>query len=270
LSIVLSVPNPAPVAASVAWLSVAPVKGLRVQEVAEIQLDRHGARGDRRFVVTDPDGHLVNGKRLGVLVQVVAECAPPYIALTLRFPDGQVVSGEVDLGAPTAMLAYGEERAVRPVVGPWSAALSTWAGTELCLVQPVDAGDGVDRRQGGGVTLLSSASVDALARAARLPRVDRRRFRMTVGVEGLAPFDEDAWVDRIVGIGDASVRVNGNVGRCAVTTQHPTEGAVDLPTLHLLRELRDRVTSTEPLPFGVWGEVLQAGRVRLGDAVRVL
>lgn len=197
--------------------------------------------------ITDSDGHFVNGKRLGVLVQVVAECAPPYTALTLRSPDGRVVSSEVDLGAPTTTFAYGQQRAVRPVLGPWSDALSTWAGKELRLGQPVDAGDGVDRRQRGGVTLLSSGSVDALAKATKLPRVDRRRCRMTVGVEGPAPFDEDAWVGRVVGVGEASVRVNENVGRCAVTTQHPTTGAADLHTLHLLRDLRHGVTSTDPV-----------------------
>jgi uncharacterized protein len=258
------------VTASVGWLSIAPVKGLQIHEVGEIQLDRQGARGDRRFVITDSDGHLVNGKRLGVLVQVIAECAPPYSGLTLRFPDELVVSGEVDLGAPTTMLAYGQQRAIRPVLGPWSHALSTWAGRELRLAQPVEAGDGVDRRQRGGVTLLSSGSVEALAKAAKLPGVDRRRFRMTVGVDGPAAFDEEAWVGRLVGIGEASVRVNGNVGRCAVTTQHPTTGTVDLDTLHVLRNLRQGVTSTAPLPFGVWGEVLRAGRVCLGDAVRPL
>lgn len=256
------------VIASVAWLSIAPVKALRVHEVAEIQLDEGGARGDRRFVVTDTDGHLVNGKRLGVLVQVIAECAPDATVLTLHFPDGQVVSGEVDLGPPSTMFAYGQRRAVRPLLGPWSDALSTWAGTKLRLAHPVDAGDGADRRRDGGVTVLSTGSLEAFARAADQDWVDRRRFRMTVGVEGSAPFVEDAWVGHVIEIGEAALRVNGNVGRCAVTTQHPTTGDPDIQTLHLLRDLRRGVISTEPLPFGVWGEVLRGGRVCLGDAVR--
>jgi MOSC domain-containing protein len=257
--------------ASVAWLSIAPVKALRVQEVAEIELDEHGARGDRRFVITDSRSHLFNGKSLGALVQVVAECAPPYTALTLRFPDGRIVSGDVDLGVPRTMVAYGAQRVVRPVIGPWSDALSAWAGTELRVVQPVKASDGVDRRRQGGVTLLSSGSVNALATAATLPRVDRRRFRMTIGVDGPTAFAEEAWIGHVVEIGDdASVRVSGNVGRCAVTTQDPTDGGVDLRTLHLLRDLREGVRSTEPLPFGVWGEVVTGGRVRVGDAVRLL
>jgi MOSC domain-containing protein YiiM len=42
---------------------------------------------------------------------------------------------------------------------------------------------------------------------------------------------------------------------------------VDLPTLDLLGSYRDAVESTEPLPFGVWGRVVEPGTVRVGDEV---
>jgi uncharacterized protein YcbX len=244
-----------------------PVKSLRLHAVDEIVLDRSGVRGDRRFLITDAQGHLVNGKHLGGLMQLVAEFPPPYDALTVRFPDGTRLVAEVEVGEASTMLAYGELRSVCPVLGPWSAALSAWTGTELRLVQAVDPADGVDRRREGGVTLLSSASVDALAEAAGVDRVDPRRFRMTVGVDGFAAFEEEALIGRVVEIGEAAVLVKGNVGRCAVTTRDPETGDVDFPTLHLLRDLRAGVDSTEPLPFGVWGEVVEPGPVHLGDAV---
>ncbi len=252
---------------SVARLAIAQVKGMRLQDLEEIQLDRSGARGDRRFLVTDGDGHLVNGKRLGALMQLVADCPAPYTELTVRFPDGAEVTGGVELGAPSTMLAYGHPRDVRPVLGPWSAALSAWAGTELRLVRAIDPSDGVDRQRGGGVTLLTTASVDSLAAAAGVESVDPRRFRMTIGVDGLAPFEEENLIGRVVDVGAAAVRITGNVGRCVVTTRDPRTGDSDLPTLHLLRDMRAGAPSTEPLPFGVWGEVVDTGRVRLGDAV---
>jgi uncharacterized protein YcbX len=255
------------VPARVAWLSIAPVKGLRLLQVDEIHLDRDGAHGDRRFVITDSEGHLANGKHLGPLLQIVAECAAPFTTLTMRFPDGTTVSGEPWLGAPTTMVAHGETRTVRPVIGPWSASLSAWVGRELRLAQVVCGGDGADRRREGGVTILSTGSVAALATAANLDHVDARRFRMTVGIDCAEPFVEEAWIGHVVTVGEASVHIHGNVGRCVVTTLNPQTGEVDLPTLHLLRHLRDGVESTEPLPFGVWGEVIGAGRVRVGDPV---
>jgi MOSC domain-containing protein YiiM len=44
---------------------------------------------------------------------------------------------------------------------------------------------------------------------------------------------------------------------------------VTLPTLDLLRSYRAELGSTEPLPFGVYGRVLEGGLVRVGDPVTV-
>ena len=59
----------------------------------------------------------------------------------------------------------------------------------------------------------------------------------------------------------------GHVGRCLITTRHPESGVVDLPTLDLLRSYRGGLDTTEPLAFGIYGEVLEGGRVAVGDEV---
>lgn len=251
--------------ATVAWLSIAPVKSLRLQSPDHVHLDRFGARGDRRFAIVDEEWHLVNAKRLPALVQVVAQATAS--TLTMRFPDGCEAFGEPRVGGAGTMIAYGEGRPVRAVVGPWSQALSEWAETPLRLVEP-DEGDGVDRRRPAGVSLLSVASLDWLTRAAGVDGIDARRFRMTVGVDGVEAFEEERWIDRLVTVGSATVRVHGNIGRCSVTTLDPDRGNADLQTLHVLRRTRDDVSTTEPLPFGVWAEVIEPGEVRVGDTIR--
>ena len=70
-----------------------------------------------------------------------------------------------------------------------------------------------------------------------------------------------------VRVGEAEVELCGNVGRCIVTSRHPETGARTIPTLDILAEYRHGVETTEPLPFGVWGNVTEPGRVRLGDDV---
>ena len=97
--------------------------------------------------------------------------------------------------------------------------------------------------------------------------VDPRRFRMLFGVEGIGPHEEDEWIGRNVRVGEAVVAVAGNTGRCIVTSRHPETGVRNLPTLDVLAEYRHDVEATEPLPFGVWAEVVEPGRVALGDAV---
>jgi hypothetical protein len=86
-------------------------------------------------------------------------------------------------------------------------------------------------------------------------------------VDGLDAHEEDGWLDRDVRVGEALVRVLGNVGRCAATTRQPDTGVVDFKALHYLKAYRDEVPTTEPLPFGVHARVIEPGRVRVGDGV---
>jgi uncharacterized protein YcbX len=93
---------------------------------------------------------------------------------------------------------------------------------------------------------------------------------MNFGIDGLSEHEEDGWVGRRVRLGDAIVEPQGNVGRCAVTTQNPDTGAPDLDTLKALADYRGDVETTERLPFGVHATVAQPGPVRVGDTVEPL
>jgi len=251
----------------VAWIAIAPVKSMALVRLDEARLEVTGIPGDRAFAVVDDRMRLVNGKRIGALVTIRPTWEPDTGDLALRFAEGHEVRGEVRLGDPTEAIFFQRPRPVRPVLGPWSDALSAWAGQELRLVAPIGPGAGIDR--GPSVSLLSTSALDVLAAAEghELP-VDGRRFRMTVGIEGTEPFAEDGWLGREVRVGDAVVRPLDHVGRCAVTTQDPDTGVPDFPTLKVLQRLRGHISSVdEDLPCGVWAEVIGRGVVRLGDTV---
>ena len=255
---------------SVAWISFTPVKGLRMQPRDEVELTEDGIPGDRAFFLVDERGAMVSATRLGPLVAVVAEHDAEAGELVLRFPDGTQIAGPVELGEPEDVRFYGLNLRARPVDGSFSAALSEHCGTKLRMVAAPPDRIGVDRGREGAVTLLSIASLEALrAEAGAAEPVDERRFRMTFGIDGLEAHEEDGWIGREVRVGDAVVRVEGNVGRCAATTRQPETGVVDFKTLHHLKAYRDEVPTTEPLPFGVHARVLQPGRVRVGDPVGV-
>jgi uncharacterized protein YcbX len=133
-----------------------------------------------------------------------------------------------------------------------------------------EPGAGSDRGIGASVSVVSSGTLDRLAREAGEERIDGRRFRMLFGIDGVEPHAEDGWVGRRVAFGDAVVRLQALVGRCAVTTHDPDTGVPDLDTLRILTGYRSHVESDEPLPIGVWGGVEQPGRVRVGDPVEPL
>ena len=200
-------------------------------------------------------------------MRVVSEADRDGRVLALRFPDGTVVAGEVEPGEPVETGFFGRPVQGHLVDGPWSQALSDFAGARLRLIRADEPGAGSDRGARGTVSLVSAASLERLAAEAGVDAVDGRRFRMLFTIDGVAAHEEDGWVGRDVAVGDAVLRPNGLVGRCAVTTQDPDTGVPTLDTLHLLRAYRGDVPTDEPLPFGVWGEVVRPGRVAVGDSV---
>jgi uncharacterized protein YcbX len=253
------------VSARVAWICLSPVKGLALRQLDECELTEAGVTGDRQFFLVDEDDRLVNSKGLGVLQQI----APGYDAaagvLTLTFPDGTTVSEHLHFDGELEARFWDTTLDVRVVDGPWSEAISDFAGRNLRLVKPPSPAP--DRLRSGAATVLGIGSLRAMARQLGVDDVDGRRFRMNFGIEGLAEHEEDKWIGRRVRLGEAVVIPHGNVGRCAVTMQNPDTGAPDLDTLKALAAYRRDAETTEPLPFGVYVAVAQPGPVRLGDAV---
>jgi len=259
------------VSAQVTWIHVAPIKALAIQELEEVELGRAGVENDRRFCIVDPDGRMLNAKRVQRFIAVRPQFDAAMRHLKLTLPDGATVSGAVDLGGAMTVSIYGRNVPAHIVEGPWSEALSTVAERRVRLVRFDDPGEGVDRAdEGAGASLLSEGSLRAIAKAAGVTGpVDPRRFRMLFGVAGVEAHAEDAWIGSRVQIGSAVVVPGGNVGRCAVTTLDPLTGVSDLNTLAALGSYRKELVTSEPLAFGVWAQVVQAGVVRLGDAVKV-
>lgn len=245
------------------------MKALAVDLVAEIDLTSDGPRGDRLFYLVDANDRLVSNKGLGILQQVHGTYDEATRVLSLRMPDGSIVAAEVQAGEEVETGFSGRSRKVaRRVSGPWGDALSELTGKPMTVM----AADkpAADRGAKSVATLLSTGSLRALGEELGVDHVDSRRFRMHFGVDGVDAHEEDGWVGRQVRIGNAVVVPQGNIGRCAVTTQHPDTGKPDLDTLKALARYRGAVEATEPLPFGVYATVAEPGRVRVGDRVALV
>jgi uncharacterized protein YcbX len=251
---------------SVCGLAVAPIKGTRLQHVDEIRLELGGVRGNRRFFLIDDDNEMVNSLRLGDLQTIVASYSDEERRLRLELPGGGVLEDQLALGSPVTTAFYGSPLEAHLVEGPWSKAISEVAGKPLRLV---DAGEdgAVDRRALGAATVISRASLERLAAEGAMDAIDSRRFRMLIEIDGVEAHDEDKWVGRKVSVGSAVVDFKGHVGRCAITTRNPESGIVDARTLKVLGRYRRDAETTEPIPFGIYGQVIEPGTVRVGDAV---
>jgi len=250
-------------------ISYAPIKGLGLVHVEEVELELTGVRDNRRFHLITSEGRLASGNLAGTLVQVAATADLDGTTVSLRFPDGSTLDGPVVLGKPVETNFWGRQVAGQLVDGAFSEALSSFTGRSLRLVRVNEPGAGSDRGIGGSVSVVSSGTLGRLAQEAGKERIDERRFRMLFGIDGVEAHAEDSWVGRRVAFGDAVVGLQALVGRCAVTTHDPVTGVRDLDTLRILRGYRPN-EGEEPLPIGAWGGVEQPGRVRVGDSVEPL
>ncbi|GAB3347355.1 MOSC domain-containing protein [Modestobacter lapidis] len=264
----------------VSRLSTTPVKGTALHHPQTVTVTDNGVLENRRFHLVDAQRRLFNGKQHGPLVRLTAEFDPAAAHLTLRFPDRPPVEGRAaDLGEAVCTNFYGRDVDGHLVSGPWSAALSDFVGEEVHLVAADRPGDAVDVHP---VTLISSATIEHLRSVTPDgERLDHRRFRMLVEVDGCDVHEEDTWAGRRLRIGGATVQVVGPVPRCVVTNESPESGAVDFNTLKAIVRYRgelatDLSTPVAHLPdngaviLGMYATVEQPGEVALGDSVELL
>ena len=134
--------------ARVAWISYCLVKGLAVQQLDQCELTEAGVAGDRQFFLVDENDRLVNSKGLGVLQQIVPRYDGEADSLTISFPDGTSVAQSIGFNGSLDALFWSATVEVRVVHGPWSEAISEFAGRNLRLVRAhgPDSGSPAQRR----------------------------------------------------------------------------------------------------------------------------
>ena len=249
-------------------LSVTPVKALRLSHPQEVELTAGGIPTDRRFYLIDEDGALFDATDHGPLLRVVPHYDAEAERLTLSFPEGATAEGAVDeLGAHVTTDFFGRDVDGRVVEGPLAEALSEYAGRPVRLVRVERDGEGQDVHP---LTIVSSESVRDLGSRDDRPDLDARRFRINLEIEGVEPYEEDAWEGNLVRVGKATLKVRGQIPRCVVTTLAPETGDKDFPTLTRIARYRPRIRGRGGLPFGMYAGIEVPGRVRVGDAVERL
>lgn len=111
------------------------------------------------------------------------------------------------------------------------------------------------------ISLVNLASVEDLAGRCGKP-VDPLRFRANLYFDGWPPFEEFRLVDHDICVGRARLRILKRTSRCAATEVDPQTARRNLPVPRLLMEHYGHAD------MGVYAEVLEAGSIRPGDAIR--
>ncbi len=252
--------------ATLARINVTPVKGTALLHPQKVELTSIGIPENRRYWLVDDRGKLFSGSSHGPLVAVRAETDGER--LRVGFPGGLQIEGDgTAVGEPVVTDFYGRSVRGHVVEGPFGDAWSAFAGAPVRLVRGDHDGDGPDEMP---LTVVSYASVDALASGGgHAGALDPLRFRINLELEDCAPYEEDSWDGLRVRIGDAVVRIQGQVPRCVVTTQDPATGRKDWDTLKQIAVQRDQIPGGS-LPFGVYAVVETPGAIEVGATVEPL
>ncbi len=248
----------------VAAVGFAPVKGMRHASYDALVLDRHGPVGDRAFCLVD-----VARRRVLKTVQnpslVAIRASWDGSVLRLALPSGEVAcSAPEPTGEELVCDYWGRPATLALLGGPQAALASSYLGADVRLAA-APPGQVV---YGAPVTLVSLASLRSLAAGLGRPGLaaEPARFRPTLVLDDLDPWAEEGWVGRTVRVGEAAVRVNALVPRCAVVDLDPATGVPDAPVLKALADRPDPATAGAPeLPFGVDAFVVTPGVVHPGD-----
>ena len=220
-----------------------PVKSMRGEERAHLDVNERGVEGDRFIAVRDPDGKFGSGQTTRRFHKIDGlfgfSAVYDHDDPTIVFPDGRRMRGN------------------DPSV---HAALSDALGQPVTLVREAS----ISHLDAGPVHLLTTASLAWLRALLPDARVDERRFRPNILID--VPGDtqvERLWLGKRVYVGDeVRLRVRGLTERCVMVGL----SQADLPDdPRVLRGIgRDAGAH-----FGVYAEVLTCGRINHGDRLRV-
>ncbi len=219
-----------------------PVKSMDAEELAEAEVSWHGLANDRRWAFIR-DG--------------VVQSGFPWLTLRER--------GDLRHYRPSLV------EPARPDKSP--TVVRTPSGATFDVGDPAlsaELGPGVrDIKQDRGIfdTLpLSLITTQTIARLGESVGVELevQRFRPNILVEAAdeAPFAEDSWVGCVLRIGGLRLRVDKRDQRCVVIT-------IDPVTTERNPAILRAVASDRQGCLGVYGSIVEPGRIAVGDPVLV-
>lgn len=256
-----------------------PVKSMMGEELNASDVTERGLLGDRAYALVDPSTRKVvsakNPRKWGRMFEFRAtfietprpgEKIPP-VRVTL--PDGAMVrSDEPETEHMISKVLDHEVKLVTPELENPSLEeywpdIEGLAHREKVTDEPMPPRTFFDLAV---IHILTTATLDHLRELYPEGRFEVRRFRPNIVVEpanGEKDFVENTWMKRTLIIGDeVHLRVTGPCPRCVMTT---------LPQGDLPRDLGILRTAARhnQVNVGVYASILQGGRIRRGDPVRL-
>ncbi|MFD0670109.1 MOSC domain-containing protein [Cohnella sp. GCM10027633] len=225
-----------------------PIKSFGGERLEACEIEPYGLRGDRFAAFYDES-------KEGWWKYITCRNIPNLLTYEARFADGDIRVTAADgrtFGWDEALLEEVQRQTDTPI-----------AMSGLQAPHPQQEHPNLLSVDGASVLLVTDATLRKLEATWGKP-VDQRRFRgnFVVTVDDDSVFEGD-WIGKRLAIGDATLQVDQFCERCVVITMDPDTQVKD-PSL--LRKVNEEFN----LHFGVYASVVNTGRIKLGDEVRVI
>lgn len=220
-----------------------PVKAMGGESLESVDVDSRGLSWDRWFAVVDAEGRFATGKssrrfrRFDEIFEYAAAVVADEVVVSRGSGSG---SGSWPLGVELDQV------------------LSVHLGADV-TVRPERE---VSHQDDGQVSLVGTASL-AWCRDHLGVDADRRRIRPNLVVETTEPFVEETWGGSTIRVGGAELRILERIERCRMIDIAQEGLGPEGGWLKGLGRTRD-------LSLGMYAEVVQPGRVTVGDPVGLL
>lgn len=265
-------------------LFIYPLKSARGIALPFTDIDAYGLPGDRRAMVTDPDGHFITQRELPTLAQIDVRPEAGVFRLLMEGKQEIAVApphpeGRADVivwkSAVSAAVADDES----------NARLSEWLGRAVKLVffdgkaermaNAEWAGEGTPVTFTDGYQILVTTTGSLKALNADLADhaeggVGMERFRPNIVIDTDEAWAEDRWAAiEIAGIRFDLVKP---CARCIMTTQDQLTGSREVPNpMPGMGRIRMSGDRRVPGPLFGWNVTPRGtGRVTIGDEVKIL
>lgn len=218
-----------------------PVKSMSGEDVAVVDIDQRGLAGDRWFAVRDDEGHFASGKN----TRRFRRRDPVFEYAATTTDDGVHITHQ-----DGSFWAAGDP------------ALDSHLSTRMGLPVHLAPEGEVPHQDMGSVSLIGTATLRWCAHEWGID-ADPRRLRVNLVVDTTEPFVEESWITRTVTVGTATLRIAQRVPRCRMIDI--AQDGVRATGGWLKPLAADR-----EMAVAVYADVVRPGRLRLGDALRLI
>ena len=266
----------------VTGLNIHPLKSGRAIAQTAVSVALDGIRGDRRFMLVDPQGDCITQRELQSLARVEARETEDGIHLAM---DGRELTASFDPRSRMAVTIWSTGVDAALAAEPVNATLSGWLGRPVRLVHmdadakrtaaPEWAGEGVQVGFADGFPVLitttgSLADLNRTLVEKGQEPVGMDRFRTNILLDHVASWEEDLWES--LEIGGIAFDLVKPCARCIMTTQDQMTGErIGGNPIQALAEKRMSADRRVPGVLFGWNAVPRGeGKIALGDEARVV